>query len=85
MSNRANITENLEKINSLLKEIQKQECEVRRLKYIFESFRYDTIQYGYRMEAYWNYRNATEELHNLIKSLYKTSCKCELNFENKEI
>ena len=37
MSNRANITENLEKINSLLKEIQKQECEVRRLKYIFES------------------------------------------------
>jgi len=85
MSNRANITENLEKTSSLLKEIQKQESEVRRLKYIYENFRYDTIQYEYKMEAYWNYRNATEELHKLINSLWKTSCKYELNFANNEI
>lgn len=85
MSNRANITENLEKTNSLLKEIQEKENEVRRLKYIYENFRYDTIQYEYMMEAYWNYRNATRELHKLINSLWKTSCKYELNFAYNEI
>lgn len=85
MSNRANITDNLEKTNSLLKEIQKQECEVRRLKYIYESFRSDTIQYEYMMDTYWNYRNATRKLHKLINSLWKTSCNYELNFAYNEI
>ena len=71
MSNRANIIENLKKTNSLLKEIQEKESEVRRLKYIYEKFRYDTIQYEYMLDAYWNYRNATRELHRLIKIFMK--------------
>ena len=89
MSNRADITENLEKTSSLLKEIQKKESEVRRLKGIYENlsynFSYDTKQYNKWKAAYWNYRNSTRELHRLIESLWKISCNYELNFAYTEI
>lgn len=84
MSNRADITENLEKTSSLLKEIQKKESEVRRLKGIYENLGYDAKNEDWTA-AYWNYRNSTRELHRLIESLWKISCKYELNFAYIEI
>lgn len=66
------VSEDLEKTEVLLKEINSQKLVVAQLKATYELHKDEN--------SYWEYRRATRHLHILIEDLWKVSCKYELDF-----
>lgn len=66
------VSEDLEKTEVLLKEINSQKLVVAQLKATYELHKDEN--------SYWEYRRATRHLHILIENLWKVSCKYELDF-----